>query len=267
MKGFPAVSFREMSSNVKLSPVDHVPKDEGRPGTYRNFYIRPRPPFVSSTYVSIDKTCPDTCAFKGNGCMAESGFTRVLGRRLDVGAIGLSGEDVARQEAAAIDQAFHGKRIPGDGLGGRRDLRLHVGGDVASAEAARILAQAAARWLARGGGTVWTFTHRWRDVPREAWGCISVLASVETIAQSAEAFALGYAPALVVPEFPNGQKAWRPAPWLKAVPCPAETGKRTCVECRLCLDRPLHEMGVAIAFAAHGHGAEQVQRALTQEAA
>lgn len=266
MKARLAVSFRPVSSNVKLSPVDHVPN--GRPGAYRSFAIRPRPPFVSSTYVSIDKTCPDSCAFKGNGCMAESGFTRVLGLRLDLAAIGLTGEDVARQEAQVIDLAFGGRAIPGDGLGGRRDLRLHVGGDVASEEAARILAAVAARWRARGGGTVWTFTHRWREIAREAWGSISVLASVETIAQAAEASARGYAPALVVPEFPNERRAWELAPGMKAVPCPAETGEQTCVECRLCLDRPLHQLGIAIAFAAHGRDAEKlVRRSLSKAAA
>jgi hypothetical protein len=256
-----AVSMRETSQNAKLSPVERIP---GGPNSWRGYQLRARPPFVSSTYVSIDKTCPTTCPFKGNGCMAETGFTRVLGQRLDLGAIGMSGLEVAQQEAAEIDAAFGGGPVPTNGAGGPRDLRLHVGGDVANTEAARVLAEAAWRWVQRGGGSVWTFTHRWRTIPREAFGCISVLASVESVRDAVIARARGYAPALVVPEFPADHRAWNVGADLKAIPCPAEsTGKVTCAQCRLCLDRPLHKMGVAIAFAVHGRDASKAAEALT----
>ena len=49
----------------------------------------------------------------------------------------------------------------------------------------------------------------------------------------------------------------------KVVPCPAEDGKTTCVECRLCLDRDLTRLGVAIGFAAHGHQQASVVKRLT----
>jgi hypothetical protein len=49
---------------------------------------------------------------------------------------------------------------------------------------------------------------------------------------------------------------------LKVVPCLFETRGRTCVQCRLCLDRDLLGMGVAIAFQVHGKAADDVRRRL-----
>jgi hypothetical protein len=50
----------------------------------------------------------------------------------------------------------------------------------------------------------------------------------------------------------------------KLVPCPAETGAATCATCRLCLDRPLLELGIVIGFAAHGTGARAAADKLVQ---
>jgi hypothetical protein len=192
--------------------------------------------------------------------------------RLDRGAAGHSALDVIREEVRAIDGAFgvYGRpgkqptrRIPQDGARGGRDLRLHVAGDVGSIEGAELLAGAAKRWRARGGGSVWTFTHTWRTVPRAAWGPdISVLASVERAEEIASARRQGYAAAIVVPEHPSSRAYRLPGSITPIVPCPAETKGRTCAECRLCLDRDL--MGVAIGFAAHGHGVAQVKETLVQ---
>ena len=63
------VSFIEASTNRKLSPV-------GADG-------KPRAPFCSSTYASIEATCPTSCAFRGADCYAEVGFTRHALARMD----------------------------------------------------------------------------------------------------------------------------------------------------------------------------------------
>lgn len=116
-----------------------------------------------------------------------------------------------------------------------------------------------------GGGSVWTYTHRWVDIDRDAWGSsISVLASVENIEFAHHARKLGYAPALVVDKFASdkahtlreGKRS------LKVIPCPAQTRGTTCVECRLCLDRDLHTMNVAIGFSVHGVEAAKARRRL-----
>jgi hypothetical protein len=217
-------------------------------------------PYVSVTSTSIAKTCPDTCRFKGSpgrpgGCYSQCGFTRFDMEKLDRGASGLSPEEVILQEVRLIDDAFNGGCIPHDGARGGHDLRLHVGGDVGSAAGARLLAMVARRWRLRGGGTVWTYTHLWRSIPRRDWGeAISVLASVENATEIEEARSRGYASALVVEAFPTGGRAFvRPGTRALIVPCPAEiTEGRTCIECRLCLDRDLLKINRAVAFQIHG---------------
>lgn len=253
------VRFLPKSSDRKLSPVELVP--------YGKKSLRPSPlaraPFCSSTYVSIAATCPDSCAFKKGACYVRAGFTKLLSDRLDASAGQLTGDQVAVIEAAHIEQSFGAKGVPQDGARGGRDLRLHVGGDTPSAFAAEQLAKAADDYKRRGGGTVWTYTHNWRSIPRSAFGGISVLASVETLVDAGVALANGYAPALVV-ERHAAHRSWvyvgldGTANPMRIIPCPAETGKTTCVQCRLCLDRDLVKMRAVIAFAVHGRGKAKV---------
>ena len=260
-------SFQPRSADSKLSRVVRVP--HGRPDTYRRYALVHEGPAVAATYLSIRKTCPASCPFRAAGCYADAGFTRVLGKRLDVAAEGASALDVVRAEVELIDGAWsHWRRgVPQDGARGGRDLRLHVAGETPSVSAARALAGAAQRWRLRGGGAVWTYTHHWADIPRSAFGVISVLASVETPAQAAVAIALGYVPSLVVPRFPAGSKSFRVQGW-RAIPCPAEVspGRVTCAICRLCLDDgALRRRELMIAFALHGNAAGRAARAISGE--
>lgn len=257
-----AVKFSETSANRKLGPVTVI----GKRGS--NFHVmKARAPFVSSTFVSIAATCPDTCAFKRSGCFADAGFTRILSKRLDEAAAGQTEIQVIADECRAILRSFRGSVIPQDGARGGRDLRLHVGGDVRSTQAAELLARAARDWRRRGGGAVWTFTHSWQQIPRSAFGPISVLASIESPAQAAAALAQGYAPVIVVDQFPSSKAFGLPGAPVRFVPCPAETRSGagvTCATCRLCLDRDLVKLGLGIAFEAHGTKAQQVREKLVQ---
>jgi hypothetical protein len=247
--------FVPVGHNRKLAPVDHVPTD-GRPR------LTPRGPFVSLTDTSIAATCSTSCAFKSGGCYVTSGGTKARAAALDVAARGQTSDEVIGHEVRLIDEAFAGGRVPQDGAKGGRDVRLHVGGDVGSIRGAQLLAGAARRWLERGGGTPWTFTHWWREIPRKAFGQISVLASVERPEDVEIARRRGYASALVVAEFAS-EKAYRlPGSTARVVPCPAETRGTTCVECRLCLDADLLAMNVAIGFRVHGPGAKYAREAL-----
>lgn len=247
------IRIMALSSDRKLAPVALVKNTTKR--------LRPEPqgPFVSSTYVSIRATCPDSCRFKGDGCYASEGFTGRALRKMDRSAKNLSGDAVISIECSWIDETFK-RGVPQDGARGGRDLRLHVGGDVSSQRAAGWLADSATAWQLRGGGTVWTYTHRWREIDRGAWGCISVLASVETAAEAKEAMAEGYVPAITMAEFPSDRAF--DFGGVKVVPCPQQTRGVTCIECRLCLDRDLRKMGVAIGFAVHGQRAPKIRRRL-----
>lgn len=260
------VRLHYASADRKLSPVRQEPYDG--PGL-RTFRPVPAGPYCSATYASIEATCPSTCRFKRAGCYVRAGFTRKASDKLDEAARGIDPERVADVEVGLIDRAFgvdgvgRGAPIPQDGARGGRDLRMHIGGDVPSLAAAQRLAGAAKRWMERGGGRVWTYTHRWRPVARYAFGAISVLASVETVADARAADLRGFVPAMVVHAFPDDRAFRVDGLRLKVIPCPAETrgtDKVTCVTCRLCLDDgALRRRGAAIGFSLHGLQREHVQ--------
>lgn len=246
------VSIQATSSNRKLAPQRQINVD----GRMRNVAIGP---FVASTYVSIESTCPRDCPYRGNGCYAQAGMTVASLDRL---AVRKQWSAIATidAEVAAIDGIFR-RGVPQDGARGRgRDLRLHVSGDAGSTAGARRLAAAAARWQRRGGGSVWTFTHLWRKIPREAWGPIAVMASVETKRDAGIALSRGYAPALTVEKHEDDVAI--PITGGRLVPCPSQTRDRTCAECRLCLDPNLAKRGVGITLSLHGQEVDRAARRL-----
>jgi hypothetical protein len=241
-------SLQRGSANRKIAPQRF---EHARDGRRRNV---PVGPFVATTHVSIEATCPSTCVFRDGTCYAIAGLHRQNGASLDDHASGSTGDEVIDAEVHAIDHTWI-LGVPQDGPGGAgRPLRLHVAGDTSSTRATRRLAGAARRWLARGGGPVWTYTHRWKRIPADAWGPISVLASVESAEGVREAWRRGYVPALTVPEYPNGRRVFRVG-GVTFVPCPAEVGRITCAQCRLCTDvATLRARRLGIAFAWHGTG-------------
>lgn len=200
-----------------------------------------------ATTYAAQESCPADCVFKdGGGCYAEngriaSGVTIPLNTAAE--RAHATALDVAEEEATALDRM---KVVEG------RPLRLHTVGDCATDETARIVSAAAARYMERGGGPVWTYTHAWRTVQRESWGNVSVLASCETAAACHAAAARGYAPSIVVEDFPDRRRYTLDT--LDVVPCPAQTTEGvSCASCRLCMsDGKLLERGHAIGFAVHG---------------
>jgi len=137
---------------------------------------------VDATYVSIKTSCPKDCPLMGEGCYAELGYVGITSHRLDDEAKGQSPLDTARAEAKAIDESYNGKEVPRG-----RDLRLHVSGDSRTLLGSRVLNRAIGRWKQRGGGTVWSYTHAWKHVPREEWTNVSMLASVNHVNEVADA--------------------------------------------------------------------------------
>lgn len=211
-----------------------------------------------ATTYAAQASCPTSCVFfNGGGCYAENGrlyaaLTRPLNGAAELADA--SPVDVACEEAAAIDAL---PVIPG------RPMRLHTVGDCATDETARIVSAAAERYMDRGGGQVWTYTHAWRDVERVSWGRVSVLASCEDVGEFDEARERGYAPSIVVQEFASrklyaideldGSPGPRRLGSEAVLPCPAQTSSATCSSCRLCFDdTKLLARGYAIAFAVHG---------------
>lgn len=133
-------------------------------------------------------------------------------------------------------------------------LRLHVVGDAAGGVGALVLGRSAGGWIARGGGAVWSYTHRWEEIRRGAWGPISVLASCETVEGALRAARAGYAVAMVTD---IGIGALRGATERSgafrrgsAFECPQQTGGRAdCASCMACA-----RMGAGTVLALRPHG-------------
>lgn len=216
---------------------------------------------VTTTYVG-QQSCSRSCPFYDEGCYALYGKCNMTFSRLTTQAkeAKLSANQLAQREAKIIDRLVPvfkaGKR-----KGKTRAIRLHTAGDCRTTKAARLVSAASRRYLKRGGGKVWTYTHAWRTVPRSAWKGVSVLASVENAADARKAKARGYVPAIVVEKF-DGPKAFE-LDGQKFIPCPAQTSDRYCDTCRLCWDdSKLQEIGAGIAFEAHGPGKNKAKRKL-----
>lgn len=195
---------------------------------------------IACTYLPIKQTCPESCALKDNGCYAQVGYVGFHMRRLEKKTENMKAYDIIRKEAREI--AAHGPSAGG------KALRLHISGDAKTEKTANLLRDAAKKW----NGKVFTYTHAWRDVPRDAWGSVSVLASVENLRQASEAIDAGYTPAVTVATHPADGKAYYEN-GVKVIPCPQQTKGVTCENCKLCMnDSMLYRQGAAIAFAVHG---------------
>jgi hypothetical protein len=220
------VSFVEVSQNAKIG-------------------------LCSATYVS-QVTCPATCPLKGNGCYAETGHVGIQTRRLNNASQGYTPEQVSFMEADLVRKYARKNALP---------LRLHVVGDVPTQAAAEALGDAGTHYTKVSNAPVWTYTHNWREITRDAFGTVSVLASCESIKDAAVAYEAGYAAAVVVEQHPdNGRAYFDEATGIKVIPCPQQTRKDvTCVECGLCMKADkLHKSKSVIAFAAHGVSKKKV---------
>lgn len=213
---------------------------------------------VDATYATIEGSCPSSCPLKEAGCYAQSSFVGITVRRLDTEAEGLSTLQVARAEAKAIDQSYDSGPVPKG-----RDLRVHVSGDSRTLAGTRLINKAIGRWKKRGGGEAWSYTHAWKNVPRDEWSNVGILASVSTVDEVTLARAQGYASAIVVPEHLSEKVYKLPDCDVKWIPCPNQTRGVGCSDCRLCFnDKRLLDGNFGIAFAAHGVKKNEIKRHL-----
>jgi hypothetical protein len=193
-------------------------------------------------------TCPSVCPLRGKGCYAEWGPQGIHTAKVNRSRATIL--DLVEQEAEGI------RALPAD-----RPLRLHIVGDWPITAAAKIGAKATDQYIAKGQ-PVWKYTHAWRNVAREAFGDMSILASCETTDQVKHARARGFAAAVVVDRFETHKKYIVGGE--QVIPCPAQTERtKDCTSCRLCWDGEARlRAGVSIAFEAHGPGARRVREVL-----
>ena len=201
---------------------------------------------AATTYAE-QRSCPTSCRFfDGGGCYAEQGrlgFSVTAPLNRAAAMIAATPEDIARAEAAQID----GLKVKAG-----RPLRLHTLGDCKTNEAAQIVSDAAGRYVTRGGGPAWTYTHAWHEVDIESWGEVNVFASCETPEDVEAAHERGYPTAIVVEEFADKKRY--EADGVNILPCPAQTKAGvTCASCKLCFNAPrLFDDRLTIAFEVHG---------------
>lgn len=214
---------------------------------------------VDATYVSIKASCPKDCPLMGEGCYAQLSYVGITTHRLDEEADGFSPLQAARAEAKVIDESYKGGDVPTG-----RDLRLHVAGDSRTITGTRILNKAVKRWRQRGGGSCWSYTHAWKNVQRQEWDQVSILASITTVDEVSVARQQGYAPAIVVSEHPSDKVYQLEGTDVKWIPCPAQTRGVGCSDCRLCFNADrLYNENMGIAFASHGIKKNSMKRHLT----
>ena len=193
---------------------------------------------VSATYAA-QPSCPPTCPFLGEGCYGESGRVGIHTAKLNKNAKDSSSVEVAEAEATAID-----------GLTGLMDLRVHVVGGCKTDKEAKLVGDAAGRFMARRRKTdAWTYAHAWKVIKRVSWGAMSVLASCHTKDEVKEAMSKGYAASITTAKMPEKAIV---EDGITYVPCLEQTKGITCVECRLCLDDvALLEKKIVIVFELH----------------
>lgn len=208
---------------------------------------------VAATYASMG-SCPLTCPFIDKGCYGKTG--RVSKHLRDYFGDG-SPFEIAQAEALAIRAMQVKVGLP---------IRLHIVGDCSSDQMARMVSDAVATWyIGRGGGPAWTYTHAWRDVSRESWGVVNVLASCETLEEVKQANMRGYRScALVVSTIAATPRGVITCPHAVDVAAKVPENQLThCDQCRLCVDAPKKGTRV-IGLPAHGP-TRQVRRVLVRK--
>lgn len=217
---------------------------------------------VSSSWVA-QQSCPTSCPLKSNGCYAEVNKSGLHTHRMNRMAA------ARKKSLKAIRDMLVKLEVAGiRKLTGKRQLRVHVVGDAPTPAAATAIGQAMVEHQKKHGMAAWTYTHAWREVPREAWRGANVLASCNNVTEIAEARARGYGTASVVPKHPTNKVYELMGE--RIVPCPAQfkhNGKRivTCEVCTLC-KRPdfLRENRLTIGFEPDG-GTEKKVLAMLKE--
>lgn len=213
---------------------------------------------VDATYVSIAGSCPSSCELKDAGCYAQTSFVGMQVIRLNKESEGMSALQLARAEAKAIDNSYNSGAIPAG-----RSMRLHVAGDSRTVTGSKIINKAVGRWKERGGEDCWSYTHAWKNVSRDEWNNVSMLASIKHIDDVKAARKQGYAPAMVVSEFDSPKTFKVKGCDTKWIPCPAQTKEVGCTDCKLCFNaNRLYEGNFGIAFAAHGIKKNTIKRRL-----
>ena len=197
-------------------------------------------------------TCPDTCSFKGNGCYAERGWTRLHWDKLNRSDTGVSLKELCRLI----------RIIPGQTL-----WRHNTAGDLPGKGNRINVSELAALVRANRGRRGFTFTHKYtgrvndNGQPRNLAAIRDANARGFTVNLSADNAAhadslarTGLPVVVVIPT--NADKVTRTPRGRKIVLCPNEFNKKIqCANCGLCY---LKDRDYLIGFKAKGKKAVNI---------
>jgi hypothetical protein len=235
-KGLSGLYLKVDSANSKLRRVVRIPN----PSAARGYRLKKFGTKIDQVSAPPSKTCPP-CPLKGNGC-----FPALLpeARKLELACKDKNADTIMAEVVADIRTY-----AKADG----RWLRLWAnGGDFLSAEWAGKIRDAVSATYGDGGGRAFGFTRTWKQLPRSHLGDLSVLASLNNPGQIALARERGFAPAIIVEEFPEGGNEFQIGDHL-FIPCRQEIDGTPCTDCGFCqTDEALFAAKRGIAFRAHG---------------
>lgn len=192
--------------------------------------------------MSSNDTCPDTCAFRGNGCYAEAGPLSWHWKKLNAGLAGITLEEltsnIRKLPRHQLYRLWQAGDFPGDGT------RLDAKGMNALISANR-------------GRKGFSYTHyspldpHNADLIRRANDeGLTINVSAETLEQADLYAEAGVGPVAVVLPIDATESLKTPAGRTVMV-CPASIGDTTCALCALC---QVPTRKAIIGFPAHGIG-------------
>tara|TARA_R100000995_G_scaffold79322_1_gene50339 strand:+ start:725 stop:1423 length:699 start_codon:yes stop_codon:yes gene_type:complete len=207
--------------------------------------------FMPVTYNSR-LTCPDSCIFKNNGCYADNYHTALNWDKVTRGDRGGSFKELLNNIKAlkpgTIWRACVAGDIPNNNKG--EISRTYIKGITE----------------ANQGLKGYTYTHNRLDIGEN----ISLLKTANkqgftvNISSETEAAAdnaiLNNLPAVMVVKSTETRNSWTTKGGNRVLVCLAQTASKSCIDCKLCQDRPSPKL--IIAFKAHGNQAKKIDSIL-----
>lgn len=216
-------SFTKVSANAKTGPI--------------------------SVTMSEMKTCPDACAFKSNGCYAESGMVRIHWQRLNEKGLSF---DVLIDKISALPKGTF--------------WRHNVAGDLPNIDGQIIGGMLGLLVQANKGKQGFTYTHCDPKIDTNRtliqmanWNGFTINLSANSIDHADELYDMDIGPVVcVVPE--DAPQTMKTPKGRSIVICPAvQFDNMDCNTCRLCAVATRKSI---VGFPAHGNGKRKIERVI-----
>jgi len=210
--------------------------------------------FMPVTYNSR-ATCPDSCIFKNNGCYASAGFhTRLNWDKVTNKERGGTFKELLKNisslKPGTIWRACVAGDIPANNKGAIS--RTYINGII----------------KANQGKRGYSYTHHKLDIGHNIQYLkkannqgFTINVSCETEDQ-ADNVIKNNLPAVLVVKSTERRNAWTTKNGNKVLVCLAQTSDKTCIDCKLCQQRPSPNNKLIIAFKSHGNQAKKIDKIL-----